>query len=322
MTALWLLTLLVVSPTQLGDEFPLPAPLSALRERDQPAVIALGRSLFFDKRLSRTREISCATCHDPRQGFSNGQPTAKGVANRTGRRNVPGLVNLGYQQRFFWDGRASSLEEQALGPIQNPDEMDLKLSDLLARLDEDATYRQQFREAFAGPASAERVGLALAAYERTLVSRDTPFDRFLQGDQMSLSESARRGMRLFFGQGRCAACHKGANLTDDAFHNIGTASPDDKGREEITENKRDRGAFKTPSLREVAHTAPYMHHGRMTTLKQVVEHYNFGGVGQSESVGERDELLAVLYLNETQVEDLIAFLQSGLSTPPKLPRPR
>jgi cytochrome c peroxidase len=287
-----------VAPPELL--FPLPKPIEPaahpLGNPGTPARIALGRRLFFDSLLSRDGRVSCATCHEPDKAFSDGRRVATGIEGRAGTRNVPSLVNVGHGGPLFWDGRAATL---------------------VAKLNASGTYRESFRAAFDGAATAERVGQALAAFQRTLVSTDTPLDRYLRGDSAALPPRAFRGMRLFYGQARCAACHSGPNLSDGQFHNIGTADPglaDDPGRRAVTGKTADQGAFRTPQLREIGRTAPYMHSGRFSTLEQVVVHYNFGGV--TDAANEyRDEKLQVLYLSEEEVGDLVAFLKEGLTTP-------
>ncbi len=319
----WICCLLAVSGPMIADELPsLPKPLSppknSLQNASTAAKVTLGRKLFFDKRLSSDNRISCATCHDPAKGFSNGKNVAKGVSGKKGSRNVPTLFNVAYHSSFFWDGRASTLEEQALQPIQNPVEMNMPLPSLEKKLNRLKSYRKQFAEVFGGKVTAKRVAQAIAAYERTIISRNTPFDRFLRGDKKSLSPAAARGMRLFYGQARCFVCHKGPNLTDNGFHNVGVPSSD-PGRRNVTGRKEDQGKFKTPTLREIATTAPYMHNGHFKTLKEVVKHYNFGGVTDAPN-DYRDELLEVLYLGEDQVDDLVTFLKEGLTSKKKQER--
>ncbi len=308
------------------DEPALPKPLGAVTaprtNPSTPAKVALGRELFFDLRLSRTGKVSCATCHDPDKGFGSGERFGVGVDGKRGTRNVPGLFNVGHAGSLFWDGRAATLEEQAIHPIDNPAEMDMKPAAVTEKINAIDAYREQFQKAFGGAATPERIAMALATFERTLVSDDTPFDRFLRGDRKALSEPARRGMRLFFGEARCAVCHAGPNLSDDRFHNVGTATAaDDLGRRAITKNEKDHGAFRTPQLREVGRTAPYTHDGRFKTLAQVVRHYNFGGV-TDEANDHRDPELRVLYLSEEQADDLVAFLVDGLTSRPVAPSPR
>ena len=302
------------------DDVPLPAPLGSVKQPSEnmasPAKTALGRELFFDARLSRDGRVSCASCHQPDKGFSNGERFASGVGGKLGTRNVPGLINVGFSGSLFWDGRAATLEAQALAPIENPAEMDMRPADLAARLNGIASYREQFQKIFGGAATPQQIAMAIAAFERSLVSDDTPFDRYLRGDKKALPADALRGMRLFFGEARCAVCHKGPTLSDDLFHNVGAAEPDDHGRQAVTGKTADHGAFRTPQLREVGRTSPYMHNGRFKTLRDVVRHYNFGGVTDQEN-DQRDTQLQVLYLAEDQADDLVAFLDHGLTTPSK-----
>ncbi|GIW79946.1 MAG: cytochrome-c peroxidase [Gemmatales bacterium] len=294
-------------------------PLPEVRSpRDNPltsAKVALGRQLFFDKRLSRDHSLSCASCHDPAKGWSNAAPLATGIDQQPSRRHVPTLVNVAFQSSFFWDGRAGSLEEQALKPIENPAEMGMPVGDLVKKLNAITGYRTQFEKVFGTPATPKTIAKALAAYQRTIISRNAPVDRYFRGDKKALSPPAERGLKLFFGQARCHLCHAGPNFTDGSFHNIGIGLKSaDGGREQITGKKSDHKAFKTPTLREIARTAPYMHDGSFATLKQVVQHYNFGGVSDQPNP-HRDERLEVLYLGEDQVADLVTFLKEGLSSP-------
>jgi cytochrome c peroxidase len=300
----------------------LPKPLPAVPDRTlvSPEKIALGKALFFAPQLSRNDRVACSSCHDPTKGFSNGERFATGVDGKSGTRNVPGLFNVAYQRYLFWDGQARTLEEQALLPIQNPREMGLDLEALERKLNALPDYRQQFQAVFGGPATAARVAQAIAAYERTLTATDTPFDCYLRGDRDALSASALRGLNLFFGDARCVRCHQGPNLTDDDFHNIGTVGdPADPGRRGVTGQAADQGKFRTPTLREVGRTAPYMHNGSFPTLAEVVEHYNFGGVTDRANE-HRDERLQVLYLNADQVQDRVRFLREGLTNRPAAPR--
>lgn len=308
---------LAISSLAAEESVSLPKPLPSVDQPDDnptsDAKIALGRQLFFDPRLSRSGKIACATCHDPEKGFSNGRRFGIGVDGREGTRNVPTLMNVAYNRFQFWDGRAASLEEQALMPIQNPKEMDLPLDELVAKLSDVEEYRRHFKQVFGGEVSSEHVAKAIAAYERTIVSRDTPLDRYLAGDKDALSPAAARGMKLFYGDARCSVCHQGPNLTDNAFHNVGAidSKRPDAGRRVITNREEDEGAFKTPTLRGVVKTAPYMHNGRFQTLEEVVRHYNFGGVTDEENP-YRDTRLEVLYLREKQTADLVTFLKEGL----------
>ena len=280
---------------------PLPVPpQNPLRA----ARVALGERLFFDPILSRDRSVSCGSCHLPDLAFSDGRARSVGVEGRTGLRNAPALLNVAYRKSLFWDGGALFLESQALVPLEDPHEMDLAPEDALDRLRRHPDYPALFADAFDGEGpSIQTLTYALAAYQRTLVSAPTAFDRHLAGDTTALAAEARAGLALF--QTHCASCHVGAHLTSDSFENNGAAVTDaDPGRERITFSDADRGTFRVPSLRAVARTAPYFHDGRFQTLEAVVAHYDRGGdatPGQSPRVrplrlapAKRDALVAFL----------------------------
>lgn len=289
------------------------------------AKIELGKQLYFDKRLSKDNSISCASCHDPAKGWSNGEATALGFGGARGGRSAPTVLNTAYQKFQFWDGRAGSLEEQALGPIQNPIEMNLSLEELESRLNQIDGYKKQFEAVFGSAPKAADVAKAIAAFERTVLSGDAAYDRFKAGDANALSAEAQQGMKLFFGKANCSACHTGANFTDNAFHNIGVGmdKPEvDKGREELSKLKGDRGSFKTPTLRDIARSAPYMHNGQLASLEEVVDYYDKGGTPNDFL----DEELYVLKLTPAEKKALVTFLREGLASqsypdvqPPTLP---
>jgi cytochrome c peroxidase len=287
-----------------------------------PEKIALGKQLYFDPRLSADDTISCASCHDPKKGWSNAEQFATGVGGKKGGRNAPSVINSAYYTFQFWDGRAKTLEEQALGPIQNPIEMNLTLEKAVEKLNAVPGYREQFQKVFGTEATSDGIAKAIAAFERTVLSGDAPYDRFKAGDQSALSEAAQRGMKLFFGKANCSACHSGANFSDSAFHNIGYDS-DDVGRVAISKLPGDTGAMKTPTLRDIAKTAPYMHNGGLKTLEEVVAHYNRGGNGNPY----QDEEIYPLKLTDAEMADLVTFLRDGLASlsypdvePPELPQ--
>jgi cytochrome c peroxidase len=291
----------------LGLDLYMPVPASNPLQADK---IALGRRLFFDRRLSRDKNLSCAGCHDPARGFTDGKAVSEGVFHRRGTRNVPTLVNRGYGTAFFWDGRISILEEQVLQPIQNPLEMDMAVEEVVARLRHDRHYRTQFGQAFGREISRHDLACALASYVRTILSGGSPYDRYLSGDQNALSTEAREGLRIFRGKGNCIACHVGPNLTDERFHNTGVAWRDgkltDPGRFAVTGKDQDRGAFKPPTLREVMRTAPYMHDGSLKTLENVVDYYDRGG-NQNPYL---DSEVRPLHLTPAEKTALISFLGS------------
>jgi len=247
-----LLAAAVTIPLGLDLYLPVPEENPLTTEK-----IELGRRLFFDRRLSRDGSVACSSCHDPERAFSDGRAIAAGVFGRLGRRNAPVIVNRGYGRLFFWDGRAASLEEQVLRPIQDPNEMDLSLAEASARVG----------------LPAEEISRTLASFVRSILSGDSPFDRFINGDRSALTPEQQLGLQVFRGKGNCAACHVGPNLSDERLHNTGVAWRDGK----LTDPGAGQGNFKTPTLREVARTAPYMHDGSLATLEEVVEFYDRGG---------------------------------------------
>ena len=260
--------------------------------------VALGRKLFFDKRLSRDRTVACATCHDPKRAFTDGRQVARGIEGRTGTRNVPTLINRVYGRSFFLDGRAENLEKQAIEPILNRLEMNLTLPEIRARTG----------------LEPEEVVRALASFVRTIVSGGSAYDRYAGGKASALSEQAKLGLSVFRGKGHCIACHVGPNLTDERFHNTGVAWRDgefkDPGRFKISGLPQDRGAFKAPTLREVARTAPYIHDGSLATLEDVVAYYDRGG---NPNPG-LDADLRPLHLTSDEKQALAAFLRSLTGT--------
>jgi cytochrome c peroxidase len=273
--------------------------------------VALGQELFFDKRLSRDQSLACANCHDPTHAFTDTQPVAIGVFQRRGQRRAPSLLNRGYGASFFWDGRIRTLEEQVLQPIVNPLEMDLPIEEAVAR------FRPQVN-------SVEELSHALASYVRTILSGDSPFDRYVAGDAAALSPLQLEGLRLFRGKANCTACHIGPNLTDELFHNTGIGYRDatfaDSGRFTVTRDPKHLGAFKTPTLRAVADRPPYMHDGSLATLEDVIEHYDKGGIPNPNL----DEDIEPLNLNPPEKRALTAFLQALSGTivhgiPPQSP---
>lgn len=320
----------VCSRTSAAEPFAVPKGLPPLKiPADNPMTpekVALGKQLFFDKRLSIDNTISCASCHDPKKGWSNGDQFATGVGGLKGGRSAPTIINAAYFAMQFWDGRASHLEGQALGPIENPIEMNMKMDEAVDRINKIPGYRQQFHQVFGSEVTSENIARAIASFERTVLSGDAPYDRFKAGDKNALSEAAQRGLKVFNGKGNCSACHSGANFSDGAFHNIGvgmTAKEPDLGRYVITKLGGDRGAFRTPTLREIDRHAPYMHDGSQQTLEDVVECYDKGGHPNPQL----DEEIFPLKLSVEEKADLVTFLKEGLASesypdvePPELPK--
>ena len=294
----------------LGLDLYMPVP------EDNPLTwqkVVLGRRLFFDPILSRDRTLSCASCHDPRRAFSDGLAIAIGIAGRQGTRNAPSLINRGYGSVHFWDGRAASIEEQVLQPIENQEELDMTVEEVVARLKREKDYRELFQTALGsaeGRINADNMAKALASYVRTILSGDAPVDRYMNGERDALSKRAREGLRIFRGKGNCTACHLGPNFTDEHFHNTGVAWRDgkllDSGRFEVTSKQQDRGKFKTPTLREIDRTAPYMHDGSIATIEEVIEYYDRGGNPNPYL----DVELRVLRLTAEEKEALLQFLRA------------
>lgn len=342
--SLWLLTGLFSAGSLAGPMLGLP-PLPVPADNPQSVgKIALGKRLFNDPRLSGDGSVACASCHVPEKAFADGLTVARGIKGQVGTRNVPSVLNAAYYQTLFLDGRAASLEAQALGPLFNPIEHGLpNPAALLAAIHRDADYPGMFESAF-GPAAeavtAEHVSQAIAAYERTLVGGDSPFDRYLYGrDRSAMPPSAARGLRIFQRKGNCMVCHEiswdHALFTDNRFYNLGVGiqalqpaldkfikavkagkNPDsypltDAQRSElglfnVTKNPADIGKFKTPILRNVALTGPYMHDGSLKTLEEVVDYYDRGG----RKNRFLDKKIFPLHLTTEEKVDLVAFLQA------------
>ena len=279
-----------------------------------PEKVALGRRLFSDPILSGDRTVSCATCHVPDRCFTGSDPLAVGVRGQKNRRNAPTLLNIAYSPAFFWDGRAATLEEQALQPIADRREMASSPDEAVARLRADSSYVVQFKSAFGDAVTTQNLARALASFERTLLSGDSAVDRFRYGQIADLSEDAKQGLWLFEGRGGCWRCHSGNTLSDGRFHNTGVGwGGGDLGRYEITHREPDRGAFKTPTLRDVARTAPYMHDGSIATLAEVVRYYGKGGNPNPNL----DKGLKPVEFSADDVRHLVAFLNALTGAQPR-----
>lgn len=287
------------------DRIPFPA-----NNPYTPQKAALGKMLFFDTRLSRDQNLNCASCHNPSFGWEVPFATAIGAGGKPLGRHAPTTLNHAWTPSLFWDGRASSLEDQARGPIEAPAEMSLPLATAVARLRAVDGYRVAFDKVFPGEGITEQNILkSIATFERTVVSGDTPFDRWVRGDAKAMPESARRGFAIFTGKANCASCHGGWNFTDNKFHDIGLSTRD-AGRKDVTGKNEDLHAFRTPSLREIVARAPYMHHGQLPDLEAVVNHYVGGGVPRPS----RSTLMRPLNLSAQDKQDLVDFMRS-LSSP-------
>ena len=274
----------------------------------------LGRLLFFDPILSRDYTISCASCHKPQFAFADTSATSFGVRGIKGMRNTPSAMNVVLQRNFFWDGRAGSLEEQALAPIENPDEMDLPIAEALKRLKENEAYNNYFKKVFNSEPTRTNLAEALAAFERTLETSESPFDlwKFYQ-DPKAVSDDVISGFTIFNQKGKCVNCHFGSNFTLDEFRNIGLFNGkdlNDNGRASVSGNPLDAGKFKIAPLRNVAITAPYMHNGMFKTLREVIEFYNDPGKLVPDAVNRDTAMAKALGLTEQEKADLEAFLNA------------
>jgi cytochrome c peroxidase len=346
--ALLAAAILYAVPAGASPPAPLPPPPSPEGNPTTPEKAELGKKLFFDRRLSGDGTMNCATCHDPENGYADGQAISLSYPTTRNWRNAPGLLNAAYRKALFWDGRAGSLEEQALFPMMSPFEMNRNLDYLEEVLQTVPEYAEAFRKIFGGEITRRRVAMAIAAFERTLVSRDTPLDRYLRGEKDALTPRQRAGFELFTGKAGCAGCHVGETLSDGRFHNLGVpedpkdkADPrvlatarfvgkvsgypeyrtlaEDPGRFLVTKIPGEWKAFATPPLREVASTAPYMHNGALPTLDAVIDFFDRGGGGDPG----KSPLLSPLGLSKEEKEALKEFLVGGLSGPiPKVSPPR
>jgi cytochrome c peroxidase len=272
-----------------------------------PERAELGKRLFFDPRLSGSNWISCATCHNPALAWGDGLPKGIGHGMHELGRRTPTVLNTAWAAALFWDGRAGTLEEQALGPIQSPGEMNMDLPGMLAKIDKLQAYKDLFDQAYPGePISAQTVAKAIATYERTVVSGQAPFDRWVAGDEDAVSPAVKRGFVVFNEKGNCAACHSGWRFTDDSFHDIGVPG-EDIGRGKLVKLPTVQHAFKTPTLRNIDQRAPFMHDGSEQTLEEVVELYDKGGRVQRDSLAAE---IKPLELTAGEKRDLVAFLHS------------
>jgi cytochrome c peroxidase len=296
---------------------PLPEPLSTyepmtIPEDNQmtPEKVALGRQLFFDKRLSGDQTRSCYSCHVCEKGLTDGIPKAVGAYDKTLPRHSPTLWNIGYHKEFYWDGRSASLEKQALAAWKGGNMgAEGKEAEIVARINALEGYRKQFQQVFASDATADNIMKAISAFERTIINGSTAWDKFRAGDQSALSDAAKRGWEVFQ-QAKCNNCHDGVLFTDLQYHNVGIGmnKPDpDPGRGKITSKPEENGAFKTPTLRDVARSAPYFHDGSVATLEEAVDLMLGGGIDNPQLDRKNLEKRTI---TKEQRDDLLAFLRS------------
>jgi len=292
-----------------------------------PARAALGKILFFDGRLSANGIVSCAFCHEPEHAFAGSTPFSKGVNGKSGVRHAPTLINRAWGKSQFWDGRAPTLEEQIIVPMTNPDEMGMRPELAAQKIRDIKGYAPLFGAAFGDSAvTFDRIVKAIATFERTIVSGDSAYDRYVSGDKSALTRQQKDGLDFFNKKGECAECHSGPNFTDEKFANLGVGTDlmrPDPGREDVTGKRGDWGKFKVPTLRELARRAPYMHDGSARTLSDVLEIYAKGGLPNPHL----DTRLAPFYLDEETKRDVLAFLDSlngegwqGITAPAAFPQ--
>jgi len=287
--------------------------------------VDLGKQLYFDTRLSKNNSVSCAFCHNPGTGFADPRQVSIGAFGTAGGRQAPTVYNTGFIPLQFWDGRAGSLEQQAIGPIHNPIEMAETHETVVPKIAKIPGYQKQFQLIFGGGASLQHIAEAIAAFERTIVSQNSTFDKYVMGDPRAMNDAATRGLGLFKGKARCILCHNGPNFTDNKFHNLGVPQvgplKEDLGRYLVTRAEKDKGAFKTPTLRSIVETAPYMHDGVFKTLEEVIDFFDQGG-GNNQNLST---LMKPLGLTAEEKSDLIEFLKALTGAPikvsvPKLPK--
>jgi cytochrome c peroxidase len=312
-----------IGPLSGDSIIPAAGRYAALEVADDRALRQLGKRLFFDPRLSASNQISCGSCHDPDLGWGDGRRRSFGHDRQRGLRNAPTLLNVGHWKTLFWDGRAESLEAQSLGPLQDHLEMNELLDSLGRELGRIPGYRGLFTKAYGvDSVTTPRISRALAAFQRSLRSRTSPFDQFVAGRYDALDDQELRGLHLFRTKARCLNCHNGPLFSDQQFHNQGShllgRPEEDLGRYAITGNWSDAGAFRTPTLRDIVFTGPYFHHGNIAELREILQMYNAGmpqiiprGVAEEvERIPVHDPLLEPLGLTEGEIDDLLAFLHA------------
>jgi len=302
---------LEIAGMRVPDIGPLPTAVpTPATNLNYTSKVKLGEQLYFDGRLSQNGAISCAFCHTPGLGFADPKQVSIGVGGKKGGRQAPTVYNTGFNPVQFWDGRAGSLEEQAIGPIINPVEMAETHPNVVKKLNAIKGYVEQFQAVFGTTVSMQGIAEAIAAYERTIISTNSAFDKYVLGDKTAMSEEAQRGMALFKSKARCILCHNDSNFTDNDFHNLGVPQvgpmKEDLGRYYVTRRPEDTGAFKTPTLRSIIETAPYMHDGAFKTLEEVVEFFDAGG-GANPNLSP---LMKPLGLSADEKKELIAFLHA------------
>ena len=315
-------------PTAMTVEPPLGLPPIPI-PKDNPmtqAKVELGKLLYFDTRLSKDGTVSCATCHDPKMAWTEHRPTSQGIGKQVGERNSPTVINSAYLRSQFWDGRAKSLEEQAAGPIENPIEMGHTMTACVDDLNKIPEYKKRFREVFGTDVTQEGTTKAIAAFERTILSGNSPYDRYEAGDENALTEAQKRGLDTFMNEGQCSTCHTPPVFSNSRFYNAGVGADKtklDEGRKAVTGKDRDFGKFRTAPLREVANTGPYFHDGSTETLEDAVRLMAKGG-NDNPKLSAMLKSVRAANLTDENIKDIVQFLKalSGeypVIKPPPLP---
>ncbi len=282
---------------------PLPVPADNPMTMEK---VELGKMLYFDKRLSKDKSLSCATCHDPKHAYAEPRATSEGIDGQLGDMNSPTVINSAYMTTMFWDGRMGSLEEQAAGPMENPIEMGHQIPDIAKELNSIPEYKERFESVFGESASQETMTKAIAAFERTVLSGNSPYDQYKNGDEDALDDIEKKGMNLFFGKALCSTCHTAPLFTNGNFVNTGIGHQGE-GRMAVTGVPGDKGAYRVPTLREAEHTGPYFHDGSVNTLKEAVKIMADGGVDNPN----RHAILKVMpKLSDDEIDQLVAFIHA------------
>ncbi len=324
---LWLLPLVLLPGT--GPELPLGLPAVPFPADNpySPAAVELGRNLFFDGRLSANGHVSCAFCHTPEHAFSGTTAFSPGVNGNLTGRHTPTLINRAYGKSQFWDGRAPTIEAQVIIPVTNPNEMGMTADGVVQAISGIKGYGPLFAAAFGDSrVNFERIAKAIGTFERTIVSGNSPYDRYVAGDKSALTKEQKEGMDFFDGKGECAECHNGPDFTNEKFENLGIGMErehPDAGREVVTKKRGDFGKFKTPTLRDLAHRGPYMHDGRFRTPGEVLDFYAKGGIPNPHV----DDRLLKFYMDGKTKAELLAFLDAlngegwqSIKAPEQLPQ--
>ncbi|MBN1346037.1 MAG: c-type cytochrome [Phycisphaerae bacterium] len=318
----------VAEPVTASFEVKIPEGLPPLPiPKDNPMTaekVELGKMLYFDKRMSKDKTVSCATCHDPKMAWTEHRATSKGIKDQVGDRNSPTVINAAYMTSQFWDGRAATLEEQAVGPIENPIEMGHDLVAVCAECEKVPAYKENFQKVFGTDVTKEGIAKAIAAFERTILSGNSPYDKFKAGDAKALTDAQKRGMELFMGKASCSTCHAPPIFSNMQFYNAGVSCDKknpDEGLKKVTKKDSDMGKFRVPHLREVANTYPYFHDGSVEKLEDAVA-FMAGGGKDNSNLSMLMKAVRGAGLNDQDKKDLVEFLKALSGDYPKIDPPK